>query len=317
MRIVVLDGYTLNPGDLSWDDLKTLGECEFHERSSPAEVIQRLRGGNIGVTNKAIVGREAMDAAKDLRFVAVTATGVNIVDVAAAKERGILVSNVPAYGTYSVAQATFALLLELSNRVGHHAQSVRDGRWSRSADFCYWDFPLVELAGRTLGIIGFGRIGQQVGRMAEAFGMKVIVYHYLPKALPEAIENVGLEELLRRSDVISLHCPLTPETRGIINSERLKLMKKEAFLVNTSRGPLIVEEDLALALQNEQIGGAGLDVLTVEPPHENNPLFKAPNCYITPHIAWAARAARMRLLKATVENVRAFVAGKPQNVVSG
>jgi len=317
MRIVVLDGYTLNPGDLSWEQLQDMGELGFYERSTPNEVVQRLGGANIAVTNKAIVGKDAMAAAKDLRFIAVTATGVNIVDVAAAKERGIIVSNVPAYGTYSVAQATFALLLELSNRVGHHAQTVRDARWSRSSDFCYWDYPLVELAGRTLGIIGYGRIGQQVGKMAQAFGMKVIVYHHRPKGASEGVESVTLDELLQKSDVVTLHCPLTPETKGIINAERLKLMKRDAFLVNTSRGPLIVEEDLARSLQNEEIGGAGLDVLTVEPPHENNPLFKAPNCYITPHIAWATRAARERLMKVTVENVRAFLAGKPQNVVNG
>jgi glycerate dehydrogenase len=316
MRIVVLDGHTLNPGDLSWDELKGMGECDIYERSTPAEVLQRLSGATIGVTNKAIVAREAMEGAKDLRFIAVTATGVNIVDVGAAKERGIIVSNVPAYGTYSVAQATFALLLELTNRVGHHAQTVRDGRWSRSPDFCYWDFPLIELAEKTIGIIGFGRIGRQVGKMAQAFGMKVIVFHHRAKELEKGIESVGLEELLGRSDVVSLHCPLTPETKGIINRERLKLMKKEAFLLNTSRGPLIVEEDLANALQQELIGGAGLDVLTVEPPHENNPLFKAPNCYITPHIAWATRAARERLMKVSAENVRACLEGKPQNVVN-
>src|SRR4051812_3434930 len=202
MRIVVLDGHTLNPGDLSWDELKGMGECDIYERSTPAEVLQRLSGATIGVTNKAIVAREAMEGAKDLRFIAVTATGVNIVDVGAAKERGIIVSNVPAYGTYSVAQATFALLLELTNRVGHHAQTVRDGRWSRSSDFCYWDYPLVELAGRTLGIIGYGRIGQQVGKMAQAFGMKVIVYHHRPKGASEGVESVTLDELLQKSDVV-------------------------------------------------------------------------------------------------------------------
>lgn len=316
MKIVVLDGYTLNPGDLSWEPLKSLGDSVIYERSSPEQLFSRLDCAEATLTNKVVLGRELISRLPQLRYIGVTATGFNIVDVQAAKERGIMVTNVPAYGTNSVAQATIALLLELTNRVGHHAETVRTGRWSHCPDFCYWDFPLVELAGLTLGIVGYGRIGRQVAKIARAFGMNILALEGRSKITDEDVSVVGLETLLRQSDVVSLHCPLTPETKGLINAERLKLMKTSAFLLNTSRGPLIVEEDLARALHSEQIAGAGLDVLSVEPPLAENPLFKAPNCYITPHQAWATRAARQRLMQVAVENIKAFSQARPQNVVN-
>ena len=316
MRIVVLDGHTLNPGDLSWDKLRALGSCELHARSAPDEVVPRAQGAEAILTNKVVIDRATIEALPQLQYIGVTATGFNIVDVAAARERNIPVANVPAYGTASVAQATFALLLELTNRVGHHAQTVREGRWSRSPDFCYSDFPLIELNTLTLGIIGFGRIGREVAKLARAFGMKTIANARAERSPEDGVTFVPLDQLLRESDVISLHCPLTPETNGLINAQRLALMKPTAFLLNTSRGPLIVEDDLGRALHEGRIGGAGLDVLSIEPPAANNPLYNAPNCYITPHIAWATRAARQRLMDVTVENLRAFLAGKPQNVVN-
>lgn len=317
MKIVVIDGYTLNPGDLTWDDLRALGKCEIHERSTDAELLSRSLEAEILLTNKMEVRARHMERLPKLRYIGVTATGYNIVDVAAARERNIVVTNVPAYGTASVAQMTFALLLELCHRTGHHAQTVRDGRWASSPDFCYWDFPLVELDGLTMGIIGLGRIGHAVARLAQAFGMKVIAAgRSKPADLPAEIAWADLETLLRTSDVVSLHCPLTPETKHMINAERLKLMKPTAFLLNTSRGPLIDEAALAAALHAGQIAGAGLDVLSVEPPPADHPLYAAPNCFITPHISWATRAARSRLMRVAVENVRAFIADKPQNVVS-
>lgn len=316
MKIVVLDGFTLNPGDLSWDPLKKLAEFDVFDRSTPAEVLQRISQADALLTNKVVISRDVMQSAPRLRYIGVTATGFNIVDVAAAREKGIVVTNVPAYGTDSVAQATFALLLELTNRVGHHADTVRAGRWNRCPDFCYWDSPLIELAGLTLGIIGYGRIGRQVGRIAQAFGMKVLALAHRPKSLEVGVQPADLETLLRESDVISLHCPLTPDTKGIINRERLNRMKSSALLLNTSRGPLIVEEDLAEALRAGRIAGAGLDVLAVEPPAGGNPLFSAPNCFITPHQAWATGAARQRLMTVAVENFRRFLEGQAQNVVS-
>lgn len=316
MRIVVLDGQTLNPGDLSWDELKALGECEIFERSSGAEIVERSRDADAVLTNKVPLSRETLNQLPRLGYIGVTATGFNIVDVAAARELGVAVANVPAYGTASVAQATFALLLELTNRAGHHAQTVRDGRWSACPDFCYWDFPLVELAGLKLGIVGYGRIGRQVGAIGRAFGMEVLAAPSRSNKGFDGAHIMPLEALLAESDVVSLHCPLTPETQGIINRERLSQMKRSAFLLNTSRGPLIVEQDLADALNSGQIAGAGLDVLSVEPPAKDNPLFSAKNCFITPHQAWATRAARQRLMNVTVENLRAFLAGQPSNIVN-
>ena len=309
MKITVLDGHCLNPGDLSWDGFRKLGDIEVFERTPADQIVTRAVGADAVLTNKTPLTRETLAQLPTLRYIGVLATGYNIVDVAAARERNIVVTNVPTYGTKSVAQMTFALLLELTQHVGHHAQTVRDGRWTRSPDFCYWDYPLVELDGLTMGVIGFGRIGQAVGELAQAFGMKV-------RAHSRKHSAEDLERLFRESDVISLHCPLTPETKHLVNAERLSWMKPTAFLLNTSRGPLIDEPALADALNRAQIAGAGLDVLSVEPPPAGNPLFTAKNCFITPHIAWATRAARSRLMDAAVDNVRAFMAGKPKNVVS-
>lgn len=316
MRIVVLDGHTLNPGDLSWDELREAGEVIVHPRSAPAEVVPRLAEADAALTNKVPLGREIIAQLPKLRYIGVTATGYNIVDVNAAKERGIVVTNVPAYGTSSVAQATFALLLELTNRAGHHAQTVREGRWSQSPDFCYWDWPLVELAGLTLGIVGYGRIGKQVAAIGRAFGMTVVATQNTPRPTGDETRVVELETLLKESDVVSLHCPLTPQTKHLINRDRIAFMKPSAFLLNTSRGPLIVDADLAEALHAGHLAGAGLDVLSVEPPPPDNPLFHAPNCFITPHQAWATRAARQRLMNVTIENIRAYSRGQPVNVVS-
>ena len=309
MNIVVLDGYTLNPGDLSWDALRELGSCEIYDRSAPDEIVPRSTSAEIVLTNKVKLNGEYISSVPTLKYIGVTATGYNIVDVAAARERKVIVTNVPTYGTQSVAQMTFALLLELTQHVGHHAQTVREGRWTRSPDFCYWDYPLIELDGLTLGVIGFGRIGKMVGQLAEAFGMKVLTYS---RKQPVA----EMETLFRRSDIISLHCPLTPQTEHLVNEKRLAWMKPTAFLLNTSRGPLIDESALAKALNEGRIAGAGLDVLAVEPPTADNPLLRAKNCLITPHIAWATRAARSRLMEAVVENVRAFLAGESKNVVT-
>lgn len=309
MNIVVLDGYTLNPGDLSWDALRELGSCEIYDRSAPDEIVPRSTSAEIVLTNKVKLNGEYMSSVPTLKYIGVTATGYNIVDVAAARERKVIVTNVPTYGTQSVAQMTFALLLELTQHVGHHAQTVREGRWTRSPDFCYWDYPLIELDGLTLGIIGFGRIGKMVGQLAEAFGMKVLTYS---RKQPVA----EMETLFRRSDIISLHCPLTPQTEHLVNEKRLAWMKPTAFLLNTSRGPLIDESALAKALNEGRIAGAGLDVLAVEPPTADNPLLRAKNCLITPHIAWATRAARSRLMEAVVENVRAYLTGESKNVVT-
>ena len=316
MKIVVLDGYTLNPGDLSWEEIKSCGKCEIYERSAPDKVNTRLQEADAALTNKVPLDRTTLEVLPKLKYIGVTATGYNIVDIQAAKERGITVTNVPAYGTDSVAQMTFALLLELTNHVGHHAQTVREGRWTRCPDFCYWDFPLVELSGLNLGIIGYGRIGQQVGRIARAFGMQVLATPSRSRRTEGEVRTVSLEQLLSESDVVSLHCPLTSETKGLINSARLALMKKSAFLLNTSRGPLIVEADLAEALHDGRIAGAGLDVMSVEPPLQGSPLFTSPNCFITPHQAWATRAARQRLMNVTAKNLRAWIDGEPQNVVS-
>ena len=315
MKIVVLDGYTLNPGDLCWDELKSLGPCEIFDRTSPSEVFSRAGGAEIVLTNKTELPRAQIERLSNLKYIGVLATGTNIVDLAAARERNVPVTNVPAYGTKSVAQTTLALLLELAHHAGHHAQTVREGRWSRSPDWCYWDRPLIELDGLIMGIVGFGRIGRAVAEMATAFGMRVIAFSSSPKSAP-GVRFVDLKTLFRESDVISLHCPLTPQTKNLVNAERLSWMKPTAFLLNTSRGPLVDETALAEALNSGRIAGAGLDVLSSEPPPESNPMLSARNCYITPHLAWATRAARSRLMKIAVENVRAFVTGKPQNVVN-
>ncbi len=300
-QIVVLDGFTLNPGDLEWSDLKSLGQCEVYDRTPAAELPARAAKADILLTNKTVLGAGNIQKLPRLKYIGVLATGTNVVDLAAARARGIPVTNVPTYGTKSVAQMTFALLLELAHHTEHHARTVREGRWTRSADFCYWDFPLVELEGLTFGIVGFGRIGRAVAELAAAFGLKVLACDPAGGAVPPFVR---------------LHCPLTPQTEQLINAGRLALMKPTAFLLNTSRGPLVEEPALAEALNCGRIAGAALDVLAVEPPRADNPLLTAKNCLITPHLAWATRAARARLMQIAVQNVRAFLQGKPENVVN-
>ena len=317
MQIVVLDGHTLNPGDLRWDELQSLGSCIIFERTSPEQILSRAAAAEIILTNKVVLSRETISALPKLRYIGVLATGINVVDTRAARERGICVTNIPDYSTRSVAQLTFALMLELAHHVGHHAETVRTGRWSESPDFCYWDFPLLELDGLTLGLIGFGRIGREVARIAQAFGLRILAQSRTrPDRLPAGIEFVPLETLLRQSDIVSLHCPLTPETQSLINGPRLALMKPGAWLINTSRGLLIDEAALAEALNSGRLAGAACDVLSTEPPAPSNPLLNARNCLITPHIGWATRAARVRLLKTAAANLHAFLAGQPQNVVN-
>jgi len=317
MKIVVLDGYTLNPGDISWEGLRALGDCQVHDRTPTAEVVSRAAGAEIVLTNKTVLGKAEINGLPNLQYIGVLATGYNVVDISAARERDIPVTNIPTYGTQSVAQMTFALLLEMTQQVGHHAATVRDGRWSSCSDFCYWDMPLIELEGLTLGVVGFGRIGQAVAKLALAFGMKVLSYTQPSgKEQPDNVEFVGLDELFERSDVVSLHCPLTSDNKGFVNGPLLRKMKPSAFLLNTSRGPLVDQDSLVEALTEKRIAGAALDVLTVEPPPADNPLFKLKNCIITPHIAWATRSARSRLMKTAVQNVKAFLDGAPQNVVN-
>jgi glycerate dehydrogenase len=315
MQIVVLDGHTLNPGDLSWADLEALGRCKVYERTPPDEIVSRAAEAEIVLTNKAALSRETIGRLPQLRYIGVTATGYNIVDVAAARERNIPVCNVPDYAAQSVVQMVFAHLLNFTLHVADHARGVAAGRWSRSPDFAYWDFSLIEVAGLTMGVVGFGRIGRATAQVALAMGMKVLACDKVTAAFA-GVGFVGLDELLRQSDVVSLHCPLMPETHHLVNAERLALMKRSAYLINTGRGPLVDEAALAAALRAGQIAGAGLDVLSSEPPPADHPLLTAPNCQITPHIAWATRAARKRLLDVTVSNVRAFLAGTPQNVVN-
>ena len=316
--IVVLDGFALNPGDLSWDPLTSLGRCAIYERTPPEEVLQRATEAEILLTNKTPLPESILRELPSLRFVGVLATGYNIVNVRAARQRGIPVANVPAYSTESVAQLVFAHLLNLTHHVEHHAQTVREGRWSAAKDFCYWDTPLIELGGLTMGIVGYGRIGRATARIARAFGMELLA-HSPDRAQVEreAVAWVGLDELFRRSDVISLHCPLTADTEGLVNRHRLELMKPSAFLINTSRGPLVDEAALADALAEGTIAGAGLDVLALEPPPSTNPLIASEACFITPHLAWATKAARERLLASAAANVRAFLEGSPINVVNG
>ena len=317
-RIVVLDGFTANPGDLDWRAIEAVGDCTIHDRTAPADVVSRAVNADILLTNKTALTRDTIAALDKLRCVCVLATGFNVVDVDAARRRGIPVCNVPEYGTPNVAQAVFALLLELTNHTGHHAATVREGRWTACPDYCYWDGELVELSGLTLGILGFGRIGRAVARIGNAFGMRVLAHRRSPPgAGDDDATFVDLPTLLAQSDVVSLHCPLTPETHEIIQSQTLAMMKKTAFLINTSRGQLVREADLAAALERGTIAGAGLDVLAVEPPTAANPLLRAPRCIVTPHIAWATRNARRRLLDVTAANLRAFVAGHPQHVVNG
>jgi glycerate dehydrogenase len=316
MNIIILDGFTLNPGDLKWEELQSLGPCTVYDRTSPAEVASRANNGDILLTNKTELTAGLIQSLPRLKYIGVLATGTNVVDLAAARARGIPVTNVPTYGTKSVAQMTFALLLELAHHTGHHAQTVREGRWTRNTDWCYWDFPLVELDGLTLGLVGLGRIGRAVSELAAAFGMKVIAYDPMAGPAPASVRLVELDALFRESDVVSLHCPLTPQNTNLVNASRLQLMKPTAFLLNTSRGPLVDQSALAEALNSGRLAGAAMDVLVKEPPPADNPLLTAKNCILTPHLAWATRAARSRLMKIAVENVRAFLQGKPENVVN-
>ena len=317
-RIVVLDGATLNPGDLSWAGLEAMGDLRVYERTEEKLVLERIRDAEVVYTNKTVISRDHIAQSRKLKLIGVLATGYNVVDVIAARDAGVAVCNIPAYGTMSVAQFATALMLELCHRVGRHSEDVRSGSWAKSEDFCYWLSPLTELDGKTLGLIGFGRIGQAFARMAVALGMKVI-FHDKVVSLPDtgsAMEQVSIERLYRESDVISLHCPLLDGNHGMINKDAISLMKPGVWLINTARGPLIVEQDLADALRTGRVGGAALDVLSTEPPSAGNPLLSAPNCIVTPHIAWSTREARGRLMQVAVENLVNFKKGTPTNLVN-
>jgi glycerate dehydrogenase len=318
MSIVVLDAYTLNPGDLSWDELEKLGPSTIHDRTPPEQVVTRALNAELVLTNKTVLSQEILSRLPRLRYIGVLATGYNVVDIEAARQRGIIVTNVPSYGTRSVAQMALAHLLNLAVRVGQHARGVAEGRWSANADWCYWDHPLVELDGRTVGIVGLGRIGRAMATGCLALGMKILAYDpQFQGEVPPEVELADLDRLFRTSDAVSLHCPLTRENWAMVDAARLAQMKATAFLINTSRGPLIDESALAEALNTGRIAGAGLDVLSIEPPPPDHPLLTAKNCFVTPHVAWATRAARQRLLDTAVENVRAFLGGRPVNVISG
>lgn len=317
MKTVVLDGYAANPGDLRWDELQSMGECVIYDRTAPAEVLERSSGAEILLTNKTVLTAEHFAALPDLKYIGVLATGYNIVDVSAAKERGIIVTNIPAYSTDSVAQMVFAHILNIAQQVQHHSEEVRAGRWANSKDFCFWDTPLIELRGKKLGIVGLGHTGYTTARIAIGFGMQVCAFTSKTNfQLPPEIRKLELDELFRECDIISLHCPLTDSTRELVNAERLKTMKHNAILINTGRGPLVNEQDLANALNNGDIYAAGLDVLSQEPPRADNPLLTARNCYITPHIAWASTASRERLMLIMLDNIKAYLGGKVINNVA-
>ena len=319
MKIVVLDGYTENPGDLSWSRLEDLGQVEVYDRTSYVEapiIADRIKDADVVVTNKTPISKNTMDQCNNLKMIAVLATGYNVIDVVYAKSRGIIVSNVPTYGTASVSQFSIALLLELCHHIGHHSDSVHAGKWSSNPDWCYWDYPLVELEGKTMGIIGFGRIGQAEGRVAKALGMNVIAYDLYPSdAGKEIATYVDLEELYANADVISLHCFLTPENEGMINKSAISKMKDGVMLINNARGQLINEQDVADALRSGKMAGAALDVVYTEPIREDNPLLEAPNCIITPHISWAPKESRQRIMDITADNIEAYLKGRPQNLV--
>lgn len=317
MKIVVLDGYTLNPGDISWDGLEALGELKVYNRTAPEEVIDRIGDAQIVYTNKTPITKETLNVCSQIKFIGVLATGYNIVDVAAAKEKGIPVTNIPTYGTDAVGQFAIALLLEICHHIGYHSQAVHEGKWSSNPDWCFWDYPLIELAGKTMGIIGFGRIGQSTGKIAKALGMNVIANDaFESETGKEIAAYVDKDTLFAQSDVIALHCPLFPETEGIINRENIEKMKDGVIILNNSRGPLIVEQDLADALNSGKVYAAGLDVVSTEPIKEDNVLLKAKNCFITPHISWAPKESRQRLMDIAVDNLKAFTEGNPKNVVN-
>lgn len=317
MKIVVLDGYGVNPGDLSWETLEALGDVEVYPRTAPEDVIDRCFNAEIILTNKVVINKQILVSLPRLKYIGVLATGYNVVDVDTASDLDIVVTNIPAYSTDSVVQMTFAHILAMTNRVEHYTQQNRNGRWSHNPDFVYWDTPLIELAGKTMGIVGLGNIGMKVAQLARCFGMEV--YAFTSKAsslLPEGIQKTTFEGLLSVSDILSLHCPLNRSTREIINASSLAKMKEGALLINTGRGPLVNEADVAEALRSGHLGGYGSDVMCQEPPAEDNPLFSAPNAYITPHIAWATFEARKRLIAIAVGNVKAFIDGNPVNVVN-
>src|SRR5690606_38552022 len=318
MKIVVLDGHALNPGDLSWDKLRQFGEVLIYDRTPANKVVEHGMGADVLITNKVAIGAKEIESLPSLKYIGVSATGYNIIDIESAKQNNVVVSNVPGYSTASVVQLTFALLLELCWRVQRHSDSVKDGKWSRSLDFSFWDYPLVELSGKTLGIIGFGSIGQQVADVGAAFGMNIIgnSRRQTDQSHRKNFRWAEVSELLEQSDVVSIHCPLTPDTQSLINKESLKTMKSSAFLLNTARGPIVVEDDLADALNRGIIAGAGIDVLSVEPPEEGNLLFTARNCIITPHIAWATLEARSCLMEILSDNLAAFIKGEAQNIVN-
>lgn len=318
MKIVVLDGYTTNPGDLSWDKLKELGDVVIYDRTPVELTAERINDAEIVLTNKTPVSRETMEQCENLKYIGVLATGFNIVDVVAAKERNIIVTNIPTYGTAAVAQFTIALLLEVCHHIGEHNRAVKNGDWTNSKDWSFWNYPLIELEGKTMGVIGFGRIGQRTGQIAQALGMKVLANanHVDPKLENENCKYVDLETLIKQSDVIALHCPLTPSTNGIINKETISKMKDGVIILNTSRGPLIVEEDLKDALNSGKVAAAACDVVSTEPIKNDNPLLSAKNMIITPHIAWAPIESRRRLMEYTIKNLVKFLEGNPINVVS-
>lgn len=317
MKIVVLDGYTINPGDLSWQELDTLGDVRIYDRTAPSEVVERCRGYEFILTNKTVITADMLDRMPDARYIGILATGTNVVDLMAASMHGITVTNIPAYSTDSVAQEVWALILAIVQRVESYTTAIRDGEWARCADFSYLSWPLMELSGKTMGIVGFGNIGGAVARIARAFGMKVLASTSKPQdALPEGVTKAELDDVFRRSDVVTLHCPLTPDTEKLVNAGRLALMKRTAILINTSRGGVVDEQALAEALERGEIYGAGVDVLSQEPPAPDNPLLHAPHCVVTPHIAWATHEARARLLRIAIANILSFLAGAPRNVVN-
>ena len=317
MKIVVLDGYGLNPGDLSWNGMNALGELTVYDRTSPSEMLERSQGAEVLITNKTLITADNMAELPELKYIGVLATGYNVVDIDAAKARGIVVTNIPAYSTASVAQMVFAHVLNITQRVGYYADENVKGRWTDSVDFCYWDTNLVELDGKKMGIVGYGNIGKATARIALAFGMEVLAYTSKEqKDLPQGVKKVALDELFVESDVISLHCPLTPDTKELVNAKRLSMMKSSAILINTGRGPLVNEQDLADALNEGRIAGAGLDVLSVEPSVAGNLLLSAKNCFITPHIAWATKEARTRLMDIAVNNLKSYQEGNIINNVA-
>ena len=317
MKIVVLDGYGLNPGDLSWEAMLSLGEVEIYDRTSPAELHRRAADAEALITNKTLINGEDMEALPQLKYIGVLATGYNVVDIEAAKRKGIVVTNIPAYSTRSVAQMVFAHLLNITQRVGYYAEANQKGKWTDNADFCYWDTPLIELDGKKIGIIGFGNTGQAAAAIATALGMSVCVYSSKPQfMLPQGIQRMSVDDIFRECDVVSLHCPLTEDTREMVNAARLKTMKPTAILINTGRGPLVNEQDLADALNQRVIAAAGVDVLSTEPPRKGNPLLTAKNCFITPHIAWATKEARLRLMDIAVNNLKSFIGGNVINNVA-